>query len=215
VKVGLSIMNEALPPTPLGLRNSGPAPLRPAPSDEACFAWWEEYAMPGHIRRHSLEVARVATLLAERALEIGAQGVRIDAGGIRAAALLHDLAKDHAIRFGGNHAQLGAAMTLALTGNPPVAHGVLHHVHWPWEIDLSASFLALAVLYSDKRVLHDRVVSLAERHEDLIERYGKTEYIRGRIEQTARKVVVIEAVLSRFLKVDLHAGTFDCGRLVE
>ena len=57
-----------LPPLPSLCRASAP---RPVPGDAACFALWDKYAMLPNIRRHSLLVAHVATVLAQRAADMG------------------------------------------------------------------------------------------------------------------------------------------------
>ena len=54
-----------LPPLPSLCRAGA---QRPVPNDAACFALWDKYAMLPNIRRHSLLVAHVATVLAQRAV---------------------------------------------------------------------------------------------------------------------------------------------------
>ncbi len=183
-----------------------------APSDEECFGFWDLHAMPEHIRKHSQLVADVATAMARRAEELGAT---ICVQAVRASALLHDLAKAYTIAYGGNHSQIGAAWALELTGNPQVSHGIIHHVHWPFEQDPERHFLPLAVLYGDKRVRHDSLVSVTERFEDLFKRYGLTEEILGKIRRTMDETLALEQRLNEYLKVDLNACAFDRGRLVQ
>jgi putative nucleotidyltransferase with HDIG domain len=76
------------------------------PDEAACTRLWDQYAMAPHIRAHCGATAEVAMELAGRAQAKGAPVV-LDA--VRAAALLHDIAKAYTIRYGGDHAQLGAA----------------------------------------------------------------------------------------------------------
>jgi len=191
--------------------NAGLDPSWPVPSDEQCFAWWDEFEMMDHIRDHSLLVAKVATFVARAAEDLG-QPVNVRA--VRATALLHDLAKTYTIHHGGNHSQLGGAWVMELTGNPVVALGVLHHVHWPWDPDVEKFFLPLAVQYADKRVKHDALVSLQMRYVDLFERYGRTAHIRERMQVSFKQAVKIEKLLSRKIEVELDACNFDSGRLV-
>jgi putative nucleotidyltransferase with HDIG domain len=186
--------------------------LATPPSDQDCFALWDRYAMPAHIREHSLLVARIATFLAER---LAAAGCAVPVATVRASALLHDLGKDYTIRYGGNHAQLGGVWTLEETRNPLVAQGVIHHVFWPWELDITTFLVPLAVIYADKRVMHGGVANLETRFNDLFERYGRNEYIVGRIEISRRQAVALEQTFSTSLGIDLHAYSFDSGRLVE
>ena len=93
---------------------------------------------------------------------------------LEAGALLHDIAKTATLHNGGEHARLGAEWLIDL-GYPAVAEIVREHV-WlsrnpaePWplrEVEI--------VNYADKRVLHDLVVTLAQRFDDLRSRYGRT-----------------------------------------
>lgn len=183
------------------------------PGEEGCRALWDRFAMPQHIREHSLQVALIATFVAECA---EAAGLAVSVPAVRASALLHDIAKDYTIRHGGNHSQLGGAWTVELTDNPAIAQGVMHHVFWPWDIlDVEDHFLPLAIIYADKRVKHGQIVSLEERHEDLITRYGTSDYIRQRIEISRQQVDEIETTFSQALNVELHACTFDSRGLVQ
>jgi putative nucleotidyltransferase with HDIG domain len=185
-----------------------------APEDTACFALWEKYAMLPNIRRHSLLVAHIATALAQRA---EALGLPVKAAQVRASALLHDLAKTYCVRYGGSHAQLGAAWTVAETGNYAVAQGVMLHVWWPWDLPQGRDICALPffVMYADKRVRHDVCVTLEERYDDLLQRYGRSEEAREGIRAAYRQGKTIEGALAALLGWSLHENSFDCGRLVH
>jgi putative nucleotidyltransferase with HDIG domain len=183
-----------------------------APSDEDCFNAWDRYAMPGHIRAQSLAVAEIATAIAMRGLDLG---YAVHVATVRASALLHDLAKDYTIRWGGSHAQLGAAWAMELTGNPVLAQGIAHHVWWPFPLDVPAFLMPMAVIYADKRVRHTEIVSIEDRFSDLIVRYGHIAQSRENIRANLEQTVELERLLGQHLKVDLHACAFDRGRLVE
>lgn len=202
------------------LRSDGIGPAGPVPTDEVCFRLQQKYGMPEHIRMHSRQVAHIATSIAEHAESIGfftehGRGDGKDVQEIRAAAFLHDLAKIHGVDWGGSHAQIGAAWALAETGNHRLAQAVLHHIWWPFELDPIKYFPGLAVLYADKRVRHDNIVSLGARFADLFERYGKSEESRKGIRQAMEQAMAVEHILSEVLKVGLNACTFDGGRLVQ
>jgi len=201
------ILASLAPPAPVN-----PDSLVPAPGDADCFALWDEYAMLPHIREHSLAVACVSTSLA---LAARTAGMDVDVQLVRASALLHDIAKTYTIHHGGNHSQLGGAWMQERLGNPLLAMGIVHHVHWPWAVDVRAHFLPMAIIYGDKRVRHDAVVTLDERFEDLYSRYGATPYIRERLAESKRQSQDIETALGRALGMNLHEHPFDCGRLVE
>lgn len=202
-----------LPPLSFAAPNPfGSGAAWPVPDMAACHALWDRYAMPDHIRAHSLRVADMAMALARAALDNVADGPNgpnstdIHLPSVLASALLHDIAKDYTIRFGGNHAQLGGAWALHETGNPRIAQGVMHHVHWPWRVDVTVRewLMPLIIIYADKRVKHDQLVTLEERFDDLVERYGRTERIRERIRESHEQAVEIELALSARLGMALH-----------
>ncbi len=199
------------------------------PSDEACEALWDHYGMPDHIRRHCRCVANLATILAQRAVDLYGESDDPAAAGpgrhapcpknlvkvTRAAGLLHDIAKKYCILFGGSHAQLGASWVLEATGNYRIAQAVLHHVEWPWEYPDNVCSPALFVSYSDRRVKHDAYVTIEERYRDLLERYGKTDPRRKEtIGNAYGRAVILERALSAQLELPLHESTVDSGRLV-
>ena len=185
-----------------------------APSDEECMALWDKYAMLDNVRAHSLQVANIATRLAERAYSLGHA---VDVPAVRAAALLHDIAKTWCIRNGGSHALLGGAWAAQETGAYPIAQGVILHVHWPWPVPQGAAIcrLPIFVLYADKRVRHDQCVRLSERFEDLMVRYGKTEAARASINASWRQARQIERALATQLNWSLDEDSLDCRRLVK
>lgn len=195
-----------LPPPPVRLD-----PQWTVPSAEQCTGWWDDYSMFENIKAHSRLVAGVAVQVGTMAKDAG---VDVDVPTIQASALMHDIAKSYCIDHGGNHSQLGAAWTMQLTGNPAVAMGVLHHVFWPFEPDAEKYFLPLVVSYADKRVMHDTLTTLEKRFGDLKVRYGKTEKIVQRIQQTYEQALVLEERLGKLIGVDLNACSFDSGRLV-
>lgn len=184
------------------------------PSDDECFALWNKYGMLENVRRHSAEVAAIATEIAERAYSAG---YKIDTAAVRASALLHDIAKTWCLRNGGGHALMGSSWIAQETGNFKISQGVALHVHWPWELAQDEEILSLPILviYADKRVKHDRPVSLQERFDDLIIRYGKTQSAREGIANSLSQAREIERLLSKLLLWNLHEYTFTDRRLVQ
>ena len=176
------------------------------PGRGECEALWEKYAMLANIRDHSRAVADVAMSLARRAEDMGVAPGGTTERTAQAAAMLHDLAKTWTILHGGAHDQLGAAIVRAETGNPLLAQAVLFHVHWPWEEGPLAPEreplrLALLVAYADKRVRHDRLVSLEERFDDLMDRYGDSEEHRASIRLNRERSLRHEAMLLERLRL--------------
>lgn len=187
----------------------------PQPPDEAaCMALWRKYGMLPNVQRHSRLVAHIATALATRASGLG---LAVDVAAVRAAGLLHDIAKTYCLRHGGSHAQVGASWCMAETRHPGIAQGVLLHVQWPWPLPDGNGICALPffVIYADKRVRHDVCVTLDERFDDLLTRYGRNEAARASIREAHEQGKAIERALSAQLGWSLHEDSFDCGRLVH
>jgi putative nucleotidyltransferase with HDIG domain len=182
------------------------------PDDETCFQLWREHAMPEHIGTHSLMVACIATNLATWASR---QGLAVSVQEVRAAALLHDLGKAYTITHPGNHCQIGASLVMQQVGSPAIAQGVIHHVHWPGELNVERHFLPLAVLYADKRVVHDRIVSLRDRFEDIISRYALSFERMQKIYRSHARVRALEKLFTQSLEVDVNAYPFDRRGMVQ
>lgn len=164
------------------------------PSREWAFELMDERAVPAHIRRHCLMVARVA-LATARALN--QRGHQLDLGLIETGALLHDVCKYDSILAGGDHARMAAEL-LEQRGYPAVAAVVAQHVRLA-SFDLSA---ALVVNYADKRVKHDAVVSLDERFEDLLVRYGSDALRQSRIRELYEEGLAVERLICQAAAIE-------------
>ena len=213
LKSGRHYENPALPPLPQlwSLDHPEEAPI---PDEAACRALWTRYAMFAHIERHSERVAEVAVALARRAVDRGATRHPELVKLALAAGLLHDIAKSYTVQYGGSHAQIGASWVIDSTGNHKVAQAVYHHVEWPWPLPDDLLHPVFLVIYADKRARHDEIVTLDERYEDLLVRYGKSEQSRIAIRRGWEHSKTIERVLSAQLEFPLHESTVVGGGLV-
>lgn len=138
------------------------------PSYEKCLEAWDRYSMLDNIRAHSLLVARIALLLAKN---LRAQGFPVSVAKTTAGALMHDIAKTRSIQSGEDHSELGRRICLTHHFDE-IADIVAEHVRLR-SFDLNGVYSEKElVYYADKRVNHDRVVSLEERLEYIISRYG-------------------------------------------
>lgn len=183
------------------------------PDEAASLALFGRYNDMPHIAVHCDRVARFAVALALRAVELGRIGPE-SLGLTLAGGLLHDIAKAWCIRRGGNHAQLGAALVRAETGNPLLARIVLRHVEWPGPLPASVCDPVFFVSYADKRVQHDGYVSLGERYADLLDRYGSTAESRAGIRAGYEQAQNLERALTAQLELQLDACALAGGRLV-
>jgi uncharacterized protein len=171
-------------------------PQMALPTREQCFLLMARYGMLPNIREHSLLVTEVALRLGQGLRQAGLP-LRLTL--IEAGALLHDLGKTPCLGTAANHAEWGAQV-LAGEGYPEVAQLVREHVRLDDTItDGRPLREAEVVNYADKRVLHTRVVTLAERFADLKERYGKTPETLARINVNEIKSRELERKIFGFL----------------
>jgi putative nucleotidyltransferase with HDIG domain len=133
--------------------------------------------MMEHIVRHSLQVCRVAELLVQ---QLGEKGRTLNRDLVQAAALLHDITKTRSLTTGEKHSESGCDL-LADRGYAEVGDIVRQHVKLDTYFAGDTPSEAEIVNYADKRVLHDRIVSLDERMAYILERYGKTPEYRAHL----------------------------------
>jgi putative nucleotidyltransferase with HDIG domain len=138
----------------------------------------DEYEMLDNIRAHSLMVARVADVLLTSLSSTLSEALLPDRALTITGALLHDIAKTPCLDMRCDHARQGRDLCLKL-GYPEVAEIVREHVIL---MDFSPNrytkgvFLAKEIVYyADKRVRHDEIVSLKERLEYIMDRYGNND----------------------------------------
>ncbi|MCE5336401.1 MAG: HD domain-containing protein [Desulfobacteraceae bacterium] len=168
------------------------------PTRTECLRLLHDYGMPGNILRHSLMVAEVALFLG---LKLNMNSLRLDLKLVEAAALLHDVGKERGLRTGGDHAALGAGM---IEGVVPAAVADIVREH----VFLSPSQLegpiteSLLVNYADKRVMHDRIVSVEARYHDLISRYAKSESHARNLLDKLRLYTALEGSIFSHLNIE-------------
>mgnify|MGYP001440547608 FL=1 len=141
------------------------------PSRATCLDLLRRLEMPPNIFRHSLMVTGVSLLLGRH---LNGTGNRLDLQTLEAGALLHDVAKERSLRTGEPHDRLGAELLLEMGYPAAVADIVGDHVTLDSGCLSGRLSESLIVNYSDKRVKHDRIVTIQERFADLIDRYAKS-----------------------------------------
>jgi len=128
----------------------------------------ERYGMLENIRAHSIVVEKVAAIIAEGLMDEGADLLLEK---VKAGALMHDIAKTLCLHTREDHAAKGKEICLQ-NHLDEIADIVGEHVRlkdYRKETPVSEKEI---VYYADKRVNADAVVSLEERLEYLLERYG-------------------------------------------
>lgn len=147
------------------------------PSTDACDRLILEMGMMDHIADHSRMVCRVALFLVD---QLSDRGNGLNRPLIQAAALLHDITKTRSFQTGENHAATGKELLTGL-GYPEVGDIVGQHVRLEAYPTSGPVTEAEIVNYSDKRVLHDRVVPLDRRMAYIQEKYGQNPELDQRI----------------------------------
>jgi uncharacterized protein len=146
------------------------------PDIKTCLSLMELYDMLPNIRDHSIAVAGVAEIITNG---LNAAGHYLSLDTIIAGALLHDIGKTACLDNDDDHAAKGLEICLA-HNLEMIADIVAEHVilkNYDPANDFSEKEI---VYYADKRVNHDQVVSLEERLNYILERYGKNNEIRCR-----------------------------------
>ena len=125
--------------------------------------------VPIHIVRHCVKVYQVAN----RLCALIPQDIKINCGLVKAGALLHDICKMKAIQNGGDHAKMGGELLKNL-GFHRVGEIIRQHVFLDKPIaEYSSLNEEIIVNYADKRVQHTQFVSLEDRFDDILKRYGR------------------------------------------
>jgi HD superfamily phosphodiesterase len=175
-----------------------------SPTIDQCLEFIERYEMFDNIRAHSFVVARIAEALINGLLEAEkSPGPLANKGEVIAGALLHDIAKTLCLKSDCLHAEAGRDICLQL-GYPIMAEIVAEHVilkNFTRDSYKNGIFGAKElVFYADKRVLHDQVVSLGDRLDYILERYGNGDPVREqRIRENFYHALELERLLFSYL----------------
>ncbi|MDO9516247.1 MAG: HDIG domain-containing protein [Syntrophales bacterium] len=161
------------------------------PTRQECYRIMHTMEMMDHIVAHSLQVCRIALFLSD-SLEPD-----LNPDLIQAAALLHDITKTRGIQTHENHAQTGKQLLVDM-GYPEVGDIVGQHVLLNEYFASKAPTEAEVVNYADKRVVHDKFATLAERIEYILGRYGTEPERRGYIHILGEKTKELEDHLFHF-----------------
>ena len=165
------------------------------PTKNECYQLMYEMEMMDHIVVHSMQVCRVATLLTQDLID---QGFQLNFDLIEAAALLHDITKTRSFKTKEEHALTGGRYLTEL-GYSEVGSLVRQHVKlddYPQTVSIGE---AQIINYADKRVLHDKVVSLEKRKDYILEKYAKVAEHRKLIYRLWEKTKEIEDKIFRTL----------------
>ncbi len=143
--------------------------MQSIPSREQCLELLKKYNVPQNVIEHCKKVNEVAMFLARKIAE---RGEEVNLELVDAASLLHDLDKMEDIRNGGGRHGILSREILEKEEYSEVGKiAEKHTMHTIIKEDGILTLEEKIVFYADKRVKHDKVVSLDERFKYLRERY--------------------------------------------
>lgn len=136
----------------------------------------DDYQMLDNIRAHSKVVARVAELITRGLMQgNGVTALNLDL--VISASLLHDIAKTQCLDSRCDHARVGGEICRE-HGFMEIADIVEQHV--VIKSNGSGSITETEIVYyADKRVNHDKVVSLHDRLDYILDRYARNNAVRS------------------------------------
>ena len=154
------------------------------PSKAECLALLKKYKLTQGMIRHTKKVEKLAVYLAGK---LQAAGLDVNIDLLNRAALLHDISKAEAVTKGGDHTRMGKGVIKSL-GYPAVAEIVSKHgTRTVCQAGMKPATLEERILYYvDKRVKHDKVVSLNDRFTDLEARYPREKNFREAFRESQR-----------------------------
>jgi uncharacterized protein len=147
------------------------------PTAEKCFEIMEKYGMLDNIKAHSIVVEKIANVIARGNISAG---LNISLEKIIAGSLMHDIGKTLCLDSRDDHAAKG--MEICIQNNfVEIAEIVGEHIRLKSYEPEGAIRAREIVYYADKRVNHDRVVSLDERLQYLLARYARNRETIGQL----------------------------------
>src|SRR3989339_2130068 len=163
-----------------------------------CFKLIKTMDMMDHIIDHSVMVSNVTLFLC---LQLKKKSSKINTELATSAALLHDITKTRSFSTKESHSETGGRL-LTEMGYPEIGSIIRQHVLLDsYVIDSPVSEPEI-VNYSDKRVLHDKVVSLTERLEYIRVRYGKNTEFKNRIRLMHQNTLNLESKIFTYLDIE-------------
>jgi putative nucleotidyltransferase with HDIG domain len=169
------------------------------PSREECDELMAKYSMLPNIVDHSIQVMRVSLAIIDNLKN----DVFVNRDLVAAAALLHDITKTRSFITKERHDKSGGELLREL-GFPRIAviveqHVTIHNINLKGELEERE-----IVYYADKRVLHDTIVTIDERVNDIMQRYGTAEEIRKLILHNMIQVLTVERKIAGFMNIDIE-----------
>jgi len=164
------------------------------PSEEQCIELLKENNVPKNVLAHSKKVTEFAVGLAK---QLKANGIKVNIELVRAGALLHDLDKIYTLKKKGRHGFLAEEI---LEGKGLHEIAVIARKHVLENVTELESIEEKLVFYADKRVIDNRIVSLKERLDFILKKYGTTEKARADFKASKPAIFALERELMQMVK---------------
>lgn len=167
---------------------------------KTCLALLEKHGVPQNIIEHSLKVKEVAMFISRK---LQASGTHVNLGIVNDASLLHDIDKHKTLNDNENHGKLSEKILLEEGISREIASCARkHHLSNILEEKPFDTIEEKVIYYADKRVVHDKIVSLNERFAYLKKRYGNiNENVLQTIIECESKVKELEDEIFENLKI--------------
>ena len=166
------------------------------PSAEICYKLMDKYGMLDNIKAHSIVVEKISGIITNGLIKAGFD---LSLEKITAGALMHDIGKTLCLNTSVNHATKGKEICI-LNDLEEIAEIVDEHVILKHYKRGGPILEKEIIYYADKRVNHDRVVSLDERLEYLLDRYAhKHKGIASQIVKNMERCRGVEKRLFKWL----------------
>jgi len=162
------------------------------PSDEACYAIIKRANTPVKVMNHCEQVAQLSCTMGRQLMRCDCQ---LNLELIKAAALLHDLAKGEP-----HHAQVGADL---LVDYPEVAEIVAEHMDIC--LDREQPITEKEIVYlADKLVLEDQIMSLQARFSGPLELHKNNQEVLEKIRQRLSHAETIQTRIEQRINMPLQ-----------
>jgi len=154
---------------------------------------------------HSIQVKNVSEAIYKHIID----KTNISLELLIASALLHDIAKTESIHENKMRHDLLGGEILRNLGFDEIAVIVENHVIFK-DFDEAGPLTEKDIIYyADKRVMHDKVVTIDARVDDLATRYGLTEKLKHMIVDNKKFISRLEAKIQRHMNIDIETSLKD------
>jgi len=179
--------------------------IKKYPSEDECFTLIKKYEMLPNIIDHSVQVKNVSEAIYKHLINKTDISIEL----LISAALLHDITKTRAILNNEMRHDLTGGELLRDLGLIEIAVIVENHVVFSG-FDPDGPLTEKEIIYyADKRVMHDKVVNIDTRVEDLVGRYGKTDKIKEMILQNKKFIFKLEAKIQKHMDLNIDTALKD------